>query len=1167
MAKEPKIPKPIENEIATTGKDLDIFGGWLNYLENPDPVLSTEAKGKGIKLYDEIARDPHAASVLQTRYLAVVGKEWSVTPAESGSRIGRPTKETQEQKIAQFVEQVLCGCNFDQMRMELLQGILYGYYGTEIMWTINDGSVVIDRFLGKHARRFCFDMQRVPRLLTPASMITGEELPDKKFLIWQYGDSDNPYGKGLGQKLWWMIWFKKNGIKFWVTFMEKFGMPTPVGKYPPQAKEQRAKLLEAIDAIRTETGIVIPDTMAIEFLEASRSGDGSYAAACEYFDMQISKAVLGQTLTTEVGSAGSYAASQTHNDVRQDIIEADADLLDAYLNKMLIPWIVDYNFPGVIVYPKFVTNAGAKPDLEARSRIDGLLLDKGLPITKSYFYETYGVPEPEEGEEVVERSMPQLSLPIPGEEPAFAESKKKAFSRPNEPDVKAQQAVIDGLILETIKQGKPKFELMTAPIFNLVGSSESLEQVRDSLYGLYDVIDADRLQDLILQAKLTATLYGRAVVQDIDSRWTAWKAGQSFAKEKKPQPENFLTELSLDPLPPEKAMKFFKGKVLLSAKDFYDLTDQLRSEAFTVSRVAKMDIIKDIHEAVQSAIDEGETLSGFRSRLQDIVQSKGWGGLEPWHEETVFRTNIQTAYSVGHEQEVEGMEDAFPYAQYVAIDDDRVRDEHLALNGKIFPVNHPFWNTWTVPNGYNCFPLGTKVLTLNGWKNIESINVGDNVIGGSGNEHHVKSIHRNIFNGNLVRLSYKGGFIASTPNHRILTMDGWKRSDQINDRDILIQTKKIKSINHSVADIDKPSPCTCDRIVPIPFNFSRVGKAFNSNVNFRDKNIYPFRAVYCSYNVIMNWFKSNTCNMVKNNRLIFSGECFTVGVNGRILRKSFFDRLGSLFGNLRMFNNVLFSRYTHFFSNFRASCRSRYLELFGSNSSSFVGFFGLAKSRMSTFFIHLNDRLSHFFCCFNMPFVWSMEPLSTDGFASSPWFNGENLEEFNKCSIGDIPSSAKLPIGKFFVDVQTTDDFSKAAPFDMFNTIDDFRNWCTQNAILHKVESMHSIPYNGTIVNLSIDKDNSYIVEGATVHNCRCSKRFIHKYEAEAMGYTIETINPTGDIVSVKDKVTGDMKLVKLEPGKGFAANPAKVEWVPSKEDYPEPLWGEFEREKEMVGR
>ncbi len=110
-----------------------------------------------------------------------------------------------------------------------------------------------------------------------------EDLPDRKFIVFTYGSSDNPYGNGLGQKLWWPMWFKKNGIKFWLVFLEKYGMPTALGKYPPGTPpDQQAALLDALDAIQNETGIKIPETKAIELIEASRQGTATYGEMCEY---------------------------------------------------------------------------------------------------------------------------------------------------------------------------------------------------------------------------------------------------------------------------------------------------------------------------------------------------------------------------------------------------------------------------------------------------------------------------------------------------------------------------------------------------------------------------------------------------------------------------------------------------------------------------------------------------------------------------------------------------------------------------------------------------------------------------------------------------------------------------------------------------------------------
>lgn len=490
-------------EIATLENDIDFFTGWLNYFENPDPVINTEANGEGIKLYDIIEKDPHAFSVLQTRRLSVVGKEWGIIPADYETRKGRPAKETQEMKIAKFVERVFMDCNFDQMREELLRAILYGYYGSEIIWKVNDtGEVVIDKFIGKHPRRFVFNKYRELRLLTPDAMIEGISIPDKKFLIFSWGDSDNPYGKGLGQKLHFYVKFKKGGIKFWLIFMEKFGMPTMLGKYNGAIPDQKDKLLAAMRAVQANTGIAVPEEQAIDLLEATRSGDGSYKSACEYFDKQISKCVLGQVATTE-GTPGRLGHEAEQDDTKQDLVEADADLLDAYLNKTVIPWIIDWNFTGVKQYPKLITYTGKKPDLGVRSEIDQKNIDNGVKIPTRYFYETYGYPVPEPGEEVVERAtVTRLhKLVDENDDNSFSESK---FT----PD----QQAIENLISSTREKAKPVFNKLTIQIKKLTEGVSSLEELRDKIFTEYSHMDVSDLSEILSQAMMMANLHGRAIV-------------------------------------------------------------------------------------------------------------------------------------------------------------------------------------------------------------------------------------------------------------------------------------------------------------------------------------------------------------------------------------------------------------------------------------------------------------------------------------------------------------------------------------------------------------------------------------------------------------------------------------------------------------------------------
>ncbi|MEK7383176.1 MAG: DUF935 family protein, partial [Elusimicrobiota bacterium] len=402
-------------QIALMHKMLVEERGWIGErLVNPDKILETESRGDGLQFYDVLERDCHVASVLQQRKLSVIGKEWSVEPPAD-------SKDPRAPEIAQFVRRVFLGlgtsmrrdyataglAGFDQFRLDLLDGTFKGFAVGELLWSVrSDGAVVLSEIKGRNPRRFCFDVENRLRLLNLKNVLEGELLPPRKFVVLTFARKyDDPYGVGLAQKLWWPVWFKKHGVKFWAMFMEKFGMPTVVGKYPPGTDEAKRKaLLAAIRAIQQETGVTIPEGMTLELLEATRQGSlNTYADFIRLWNDEISKAVLGQTLTTELsGSTGSFAASKTHQEVREEIVKADADLLCEAVNNQVIPPLVDFNFPGVTDYPKCWIKTTADQDLTAQSLRDWRLATFiGVPMSKKYFYSTYGVPAPESEEDTV----------------------------------------------------------------------------------------------------------------------------------------------------------------------------------------------------------------------------------------------------------------------------------------------------------------------------------------------------------------------------------------------------------------------------------------------------------------------------------------------------------------------------------------------------------------------------------------------------------------------------------------------------------------------------------------------------------------------------------------------------------------------------------------------
>jgi len=515
-------------EIATIRKDIDIFAGWINRFENPDPILATESSGKGLKLYDEVVRDAHAGSVLQTRILSVTGREWEVIPADDTPR---------SEEIADFIRNACLAVNFDQFRQELLMGILYGFFCAEIMWEGKNGSMSPSHIMSKHPKRFVFTPERELRLLTLANLIEGEPVPDRKFIVFTWGSSDNPYGSGLGQKLWWPVWFKKHGVKFWLVFLEKFGMPTAVGKYPAgTSPEQQQALLDAIEAIQQDTGIRIPDTMAVNLLEASRTGNVTYEALCNYMDRQISKAVLGQTASTE-GTPGKLGNEDSQDKVRMDIVKADADLLSECLNNTLVRWLTDLNFGPVPKYPRMWIRVEEVQDLKALAERDKTIaVDMGMArrIPESYIAETYGIPLAEEGDAVmmadegkifeyhfkygtitVNEVRARLGLPpvaggeklivseSPGQAPAFSEAGRPRFS----------QADADLIAGTAARMSDQAIETLLAPVLKAVSRAETFEDVGEAIYAIYPHLDMETFQELLARAMFSAGLAGAAAVE------------------------------------------------------------------------------------------------------------------------------------------------------------------------------------------------------------------------------------------------------------------------------------------------------------------------------------------------------------------------------------------------------------------------------------------------------------------------------------------------------------------------------------------------------------------------------------------------------------------------------------------------------------------------------
>lgn len=176
--------------------------------------------------------------------------------------------------------------------------------------------------------------------------------------------------------------------------------------------------------------------------------------------------------------------------------------------------------------------------------------------------------------------------------------------------------------------------------------------------------------------------------------------------------------------PPEAAQEYLQGKGYAITESWRDLPAEAHTRAFTVARAAKLEVLQSIREELQRAMDDGLPFQAFKQNLKPRLQAMGWWGKaidketgeispypgtgrpielgSPRRLETIYRTNLQTAYMAGRWKRFEAQAKRAPYVQYIAVMDDRTRPSHAALHQRVFRIDDPIWEHIAPPNGFNC---------------------------------------------------------------------------------------------------------------------------------------------------------------------------------------------------------------------------------------------------------------------------------------------------------------------------------------------------------------------------------------------------------------------------------------------------------------------------------
>lgn len=475
-----KPAPPETREIATSNDGRDITRPFFGPLLFPqDSVL--EGLSHRWESYREIRRDGQVHATFQQRRLAIVARPLIVEPGADDAK---------SKAAAAHLQENLDAIAFDRATKGMSWGFFYGYGVGECMWGVRDSKVWLEQVKVRTPWRFRFTPEGELRLLTRSSMIRGEELPARKFWTMASGadNDDEPYGLGLGHQLFWPVYFKKQGLAFWLRALEKFGGPTVVGKYPAGTpKEEQDKLLAAAQALRLDGAVVIPEGMSLELLEAMR-GTVDQATFHRQMNAEISKIVVGQTMTTDDGA--SLAQGKVHENVKEDVTDADAEELCESFQQGPARWLTEWNYPGAAVP---ILRRPSPEDQERASKLRKEAADTAKIMDEAGY-------EPEEA--TAKELFPgwrRKAAPAPAAEAAPPAS----FAEPAA-TADAIDAFVEGLDWE------PVMAPVVDAVEQLVAEAGSLEGAAVRLAELFTSGGDDKFVELLARALLQANVAGQA---------------------------------------------------------------------------------------------------------------------------------------------------------------------------------------------------------------------------------------------------------------------------------------------------------------------------------------------------------------------------------------------------------------------------------------------------------------------------------------------------------------------------------------------------------------------------------------------------------------------------------------------------------------------------------
>lgn len=447
-------------------------------------------------------KDGHIMSEMGKRRRAVLGLEWDIVPPKNPSQ--------RERDNAKALQELMMGLeDLEDTIFDITDAIGKAFANLEFDgWHRVDGDWVPRGII--HRPQSWFQLVRGQRQeIRLRGAAGGIELEPFGWITHTHKAKSGYLERAaLFRVLVWPYLFKNYSVGDLAEFLEIYGIPMRVGKYPSGAtKDEKLALLRALAQLGHNAAGIVPNGMELEFLKSAEGDPAAFELMIDWCEKTQSKAILGGTLTSQAdGKTSTNALGNVHNEVRLDLRDSDAGQVAKTISRDLV-------YPMAVLNglteswarcPRFVFNTQQAEDLADYAKALPSLVRLGFQIPRQWAQERVAIPEPEDGEDIL--AMP--SRPAAGERPAVASA---AAQRPTLEETPAPP----GQMLERTREAlQPITDRWIDQVRALLDDVESLEEFRSRLVELYPQMTLDQYADALAEAMAASHLAGRNEVTE-----------------------------------------------------------------------------------------------------------------------------------------------------------------------------------------------------------------------------------------------------------------------------------------------------------------------------------------------------------------------------------------------------------------------------------------------------------------------------------------------------------------------------------------------------------------------------------------------------------------------------------------------------------------------------